>query len=171
MSLAFWPSTWSAFRPVATPLAVVVNGAAFAGPVICPTSVPVFVLNSNARPAVRLLARRHGSLPVAVPPAGVRRRVARATPDCAALAERAGEWRDEERDEQRAGQDPWPAAVRAQCVADAVSHRLPPCVWGHFLRSPQHDRRRERCGARRGWSDDKQGEQRPATMDAPELVH
>ena len=29
MSSALLPSTWSAFRPVATPVALVVNGAAF----------------------------------------------------------------------------------------------------------------------------------------------
>src|SRR3954453_12846695 len=69
ISSALLPSTWSALRPVATPLAVVVNGAAVAGPVMAPTSVPLLLLNSNARPVVRLLARTQGSLLFGVPPA------------------------------------------------------------------------------------------------------
>src|SRR3954463_6181519 len=69
ISSALLPSTWSALRPVATPLAVVVNGAAVAGPVMAPTSVPLLLLNSNARPGGRLLARTQGSLPFGVPPA------------------------------------------------------------------------------------------------------
>src|SRR5436190_22161341 len=72
ISSALLPSTWSALRPVATPLAVVVNGAAVAGPVMAPTSVPPLALNSKARPLVRLLARRHGSLPFGVPPVAER---------------------------------------------------------------------------------------------------
>src|SRR3954452_20221305 len=69
ISSALLPSTWSALRPVATPLAVVVNGAAVAGPVMAPTSVPLLLLNSNARPGVRLLARTQGLLPFGLPPA------------------------------------------------------------------------------------------------------
>src|SRR6185312_7806668 len=64
MSAASWPSTLSAFRPVATPVALVVNGAAVVGPSIRPTSVPEFVANENARPLDRLLARRHAFAPV-----------------------------------------------------------------------------------------------------------
>src|SRR4051812_21067107 len=64
ISVALWPSTRSAFRPVATPVALVVNGAAVAGPSIRPTSVPEFVANENARPLARLLARRHARVPV-----------------------------------------------------------------------------------------------------------
>src|SRR3954471_16987633 len=64
ISYAFWPSTRSAFRPVATPVALVVNGAAVAGPSMRPTSVPDFVANENARPLARLLARRHARVPV-----------------------------------------------------------------------------------------------------------
>ncbi len=66
------PSTLSAFKPVATPVAFVVNGAALAlVAVIEPTCVAAaFVeLNSKARPEARLLARMHGSLPFGVPPA------------------------------------------------------------------------------------------------------
>src|SRR3954449_11662667 len=69
ISSALLPSTWSALRPVATPLAVVVNGAAVAGPGMGPSSVPLVLLNSNARPVVRLRARTLGSLPFGVPPA------------------------------------------------------------------------------------------------------
>ena len=72
ISSALLPSTWSAFRPVATPFAVVVNGAAVAGPVMAPTSVPPLALNSKARPSARLLARTQGSLPFGVPPAAER---------------------------------------------------------------------------------------------------
>src|SRR5919202_1517374 len=64
MSVAFAPSTRSAFRPVATPVALVVNGAAFVGPSMRPTSVPEFVWNEKARPLDRLLARRHAFVPV-----------------------------------------------------------------------------------------------------------
>src|SRR5262249_51521235 len=51
--LALWPSTWSAFRPVATPFALVVNGLALGwGVVPLPTLIwpatPPAVTNSNA---------------------------------------------------------------------------------------------------------------------------
>src|SRR5262245_35265136 len=39
---------------------------------MAPTSVPLLVLNSKARPLDRLLARRQGSLPFGVPPAPLR---------------------------------------------------------------------------------------------------
>ena len=58
------PSTLSEFRPVATPVALVVNGAPVVSPTsMRPASLPT-VSNSNARPPLRLLPRRHGSLPV-----------------------------------------------------------------------------------------------------------
>ena len=66
---ALLPSTWSAFRPVATPWAFVVNGAAFALlELMVPTSGPLDSY-SKASPCARLLARMHGSLPLGVPPA------------------------------------------------------------------------------------------------------
>ena len=73
MSSAPLPSTWSAFSPVATPLALVVNGAALTLPeVIEPTSVPPLAENSKARPLARLLERMHGELPVVEPPSAER---------------------------------------------------------------------------------------------------
>jgi hypothetical protein len=77
MSEALSPSTWSAFRPVATPVALVVNGLAFELAVlpspteICPTTSPA-PANSNAKPAARFDARRQGAEPDAVPPAAPR---------------------------------------------------------------------------------------------------
>ena len=64
-SAASWLSTRSAFRPVATPVAVVVNGLPLASLVVIrPASLPS-VANSNARPVLRLFARTHGSWPEA----------------------------------------------------------------------------------------------------------
>ena len=77
MSEALLPSTWSAFRPVATPVAFVVNGFAFELAVlpspteICPTTSPS-PANSNAKPAARFDARRQGAEPDAEPPAAPR---------------------------------------------------------------------------------------------------
>src|SRR3954447_506880 len=72
---ALWPSTWSAFRPVATPVAFVVNGAALVLPdVMRPTSGPPLDENSNARPSARSLARTQGWLPFSLPPALERQR-------------------------------------------------------------------------------------------------
>ena len=57
---ALWPSTWSAFRPVATPVAFVVNGAAFLlDDVMLPTWLPPLALNENAWPLARFVARTH----------------------------------------------------------------------------------------------------------------
>ena len=65
------PSTLSALKPVATPVAFVVSGAAFGfAASIVPTAVAFLPLeaSSNARPSARLFARTQGSLPFAVPP-------------------------------------------------------------------------------------------------------
>src|SRR3954453_10486800 len=67
ISSALLPSTWSALRPVATPLAVVTNGAAVAGPGMAPPLVRPWAWTSKAGPLVRLRARRQGSLPLGVP--------------------------------------------------------------------------------------------------------
>jgi hypothetical protein len=57
ISSAERPSTRSAFSPVATPVAFVVNGAAFGLPErITPTSGPPELSNSKARPSDRLRA-------------------------------------------------------------------------------------------------------------------
>ena len=63
-SVALLPSTWSAFSPVATPVALVVKGAPVWSPPtsIRPASLPT-VTNSNARPPLRLFERMQGSLP------------------------------------------------------------------------------------------------------------
>ena len=62
-SAASLPSTRSALRPVATPVALVVNGAPVVAPVsMRPPSGPT-VVNSKARPPLRLVARTQGSLP------------------------------------------------------------------------------------------------------------
>ena len=57
------PSTRSALRPVATPVALVVNGF-FASPlppaVIRPALAPSCALNSNSKSVERLFARTHG---------------------------------------------------------------------------------------------------------------
>ena len=71
MSTACCPSRRSAFRPVATPVALVVNGTVVSPPlptVIVPPCVPP-VSNSNAKPFARLFDRMHGLLPFGVPPA------------------------------------------------------------------------------------------------------
>ena len=64
-SLASWLSTRSAFRPVATPVAFVVNGAPVASLVVMLPAWLPSVANSNARPVLRLFERMHGSWPVA----------------------------------------------------------------------------------------------------------
>src|SRR3954447_17917395 len=62
-SAASLPSTRSALRPLATPVALVENGAPFTLPVsMKPPSAPT-VANSKARPPLRLLALTQGSLP------------------------------------------------------------------------------------------------------------
>jgi hypothetical protein len=62
-SAASLPSTLSALKPVATPVAFVVSGAPVVSPVsMRPASLPT-VSNSNARPPLRLLARMQGSAP------------------------------------------------------------------------------------------------------------
>ncbi len=69
------PSTSSAFRPVATPVAFVVNGFFVSPPVpavMRPATSPPDALNSNAKPFARLFERRHGFCGVGVaaePPA------------------------------------------------------------------------------------------------------
>src|SRR3954470_21345360 len=95
MSEALLPSTWSAFRPVATPVAFVVNGFAFELAVlpspteIRPTTSPS-PANSNAKPAARFDARRQGADPDVVPPAAPRPRpVRRAARPAAAAVDRA----------------------------------------------------------------------------------
>ena len=63
MSSAPLPSTRSAFRPVATPVAFVMNGFVASPPVpteMRPAMVPSEALNSNAKPVERLFARMHG---------------------------------------------------------------------------------------------------------------
>jgi hypothetical protein len=59
-SVALLPSTWSAFSPVATPVAFVVNGAAalFVDS-MRPTLLPPFVEKENAWPLARFDARMH----------------------------------------------------------------------------------------------------------------
>ena len=57
------PSTRSALRPVATPVALVVNGFLASPPpptVIRPALAPLWALNSKAKPVERLLARMQG---------------------------------------------------------------------------------------------------------------
>src|SRR3954464_11483229 len=77
MSEALLPSTWSAFKPVATPVAFVVNGFAFELAVlpspteIRPTTSPS-PANSNAKPAARFDARRQGAEPGVGAPAAPR---------------------------------------------------------------------------------------------------
>src|SRR4051794_41843230 len=70
MSDAFLPSTRSALRPSATPVAFVVNGLVESPPLPTsnvPPTTPA-VAYSKARPLARLLTRRHGLLPFGVPP-------------------------------------------------------------------------------------------------------
>ena len=67
---ASWPSTRSALRPVATPVAFVVNGFLVSPPapaVNVPMVSPLVALNSNARPPSRLFERRQGFMLSPVP--------------------------------------------------------------------------------------------------------
>ena len=62
-SAASLPSTLSALKPVATPVALVVSGAPVGGADLDAAAFLADGLNSKARPPLRLMARMQGSLP------------------------------------------------------------------------------------------------------------